>query len=39
MPNLELYVQLEAKAGKEAEVENYLRGGLPVAENEPATIS
>ena len=39
MPNLALYVQLEAKAGKEAEVENFLRGGLPVVENEPATIS
>jgi len=39
MPNLALYVQLEAKAGKEAEVENFLRGGLPIVENEPATIS
>ena len=39
MPNLALYVQLEAKAGKETEVENFLRGGLPIVENEPATIS
>ena len=39
MPNLALYVKLEAKAGKEAEVENFLRGGLSIVENEPATIS
>ena len=39
MPNLALYVKLEAKKGKEAEVENFLRGGLPIVENEPATIS
>jgi len=39
MPNLALYVKLEAKVGKEAEVENFLRGGLPIVENEPATIS
>ncbi len=39
MPNLALYVKLEAKAGKENEVENFLRSGLAIVENEPATIS
>jgi quinol monooxygenase YgiN len=39
MPQLALYVQLEAKNGKEEEVENFLRSGLSVVENEPATIS
>ena len=39
MPQLALYVQLEAKEGKEAEVEQFLRGGLSIVENEPATIS
>ena len=39
MPNLALFVQLEAKKGKEAEVENFLRSGLPIVENEPATIT
>ena len=39
MPNLALYVQLEAKPGKEKDVENFLRGGLSIVENEPATIS
>jgi len=32
-----LLVRLEAKAGKEGEVENFLRGGLPVVQDEPAT--
>lgn len=39
MPNLALYVQLEAKPGKEKEVENFLRSGLSVVENEPGTLS
>jgi quinol monooxygenase YgiN len=39
MPNLALFVQLEAKKGKETEVENFLRSGLPIVENEPATIT
>jgi quinol monooxygenase YgiN len=30
---------LEAKAGKEADVENFLRGGLPLVEAEPQTIT
>ena len=39
MPNLALYVQLEAKPGKEKEVEDFLRGGLSIVENEPSTIT
>ena len=38
MVNVALYVQLEAKPGKEAEVESFLRSGLPLVEAEPATI-
>src|SRR5207247_9660101 len=34
-----LFVRLEAKPGKEAEVEGFLRGGLPIVEQEPATVS
>jgi quinol monooxygenase YgiN len=34
-----LFVRLEAKAGKEADVENFLRGGLPLVEAEPQTIT
>ena len=34
-----LFVRLEAKAGKEAEVESFLRGGLSVVREEPATIA
>jgi quinol monooxygenase YgiN len=34
-----LLVRLEAKPGKEAEVESFLRGGLPIVEGEPATIA
>jgi quinol monooxygenase YgiN len=34
-----LYVRLEAKPGKEQEVADFLRGGLPLAEEEPATIA
>jgi len=37
--NLGLFVRLEAKPGKEEEVENFLRGGLAVVEEEPATIA
>ena len=33
-----LFVRLEAKPGKEADVEKFLRGGLPLAEAEPQTI-
>jgi quinol monooxygenase YgiN len=34
-----LYVKLEAKEGKEAEVEAFLRSGLPIVEDEPATTA
>ena len=34
-----LYVHMEAKPGKEAEVAQFLRSGLPLAEAEPATIT
>ncbi len=34
-----LFVRLEAKPGKEAEVEAFLRGGLSVVMEEPATIA
>ena len=34
-----LFVRLEAKPGKEAEVETFLRGGLPLVEAEPATTA
>jgi len=34
-----LFVRLEAKPGKEAEVEALLRGGLALAEQEPATTT
>lgn len=34
-----LLVRVEAKAGKEADVENFLRGALPLVEAEPATIT
>jgi quinol monooxygenase YgiN len=39
MVKVALYVQLEAKPGKEAEVESFLRSGLPLVEAEPATIA
>ena len=34
-----LYVRLEAKSGKEAEVETFLRGGLAIVQQEPATTA
>jgi quinol monooxygenase YgiN len=37
--NVALYVMLQAKPGKEAEVAEFLKGGLPVVEGEPATIA
>ena len=37
MVKLALFVQLEAKPGKEAAIEDFLQGGLPVVEQEPAT--
>ena len=34
-----LLVRLEAKPGKEADVESFLRGGLSIVQQEPATTS
>ena len=34
-----LFVKLEAKAGKEAQVEEFLRGGLALVQQEPATTT
>ena len=39
MTNVGLLVRLEAKKGKELEVEKFLRNGLLLVEREPATIS
>ena len=39
MVKVALFVRLEAKPGKEAEVENFLRGGLQIVQGEPATIA
>lgn len=39
MVNVALFVRLEAKAGREAEVEKFLRGGLSLVQKEPATIA
>jgi quinol monooxygenase YgiN len=39
MVTVALFVRLEAKPGKQAEVEAFLRGGLPLAEAEPATTA
>ena len=39
MVKVGLFVRLEAKPGKEAEVESFLRGGLAVVQDEPATLA
>lgn len=39
MVKLALYVRLEAKPGKEQEVEAFLLGGLSLVEQEPATAA
>jgi quinol monooxygenase YgiN len=39
MVTVALLVRLEAKPGKESEVENFLKGGLPLVQQEPATIA
>jgi len=39
MVNVALLVRLEAKPGKEAEVDSFLRGGLPIVQDEPATTA
>ena len=39
MVKFALYVRLEAKPGKEEEVEQFLQGGLALVEEEPATTA
>jgi quinol monooxygenase YgiN len=39
MVNVALLVRLEAKPGKEAEVESFLKGGLAIVQEEPATTA
>ena len=39
MVNVGLFVRLEAKPGKEAEVESFRRGGLSLVQDEPATTA
>jgi quinol monooxygenase YgiN len=39
MVTVALLVKLEAKPGKEAEVESFLRGGLALVREEPATTA
>lgn len=39
MEKVALLVRLEAKAGKEKEVEDFLRGGLAIVQEEPATTA
>jgi quinol monooxygenase YgiN len=39
MVKVALLVRLEAKPGKEGEVEKFLNSGLPIVEEEPATIT
>ncbi len=39
MVKVALFVRLDAKPGKEAEVEQFLRAGLPMVEEEPGTTA
>ncbi len=39
MVKVALYVRLEAKPGKEAEVEKLIRSSLPIVEEEPGTTA
>jgi quinol monooxygenase YgiN len=39
MVSVALLVRLEAKPGKEGEVESFLRSGLAIVQGEPATIA
>jgi quinol monooxygenase YgiN len=39
MVNVALFVRLEAKPGKEKDVEQFLRSGLPLVNEEPATTA
>ena len=39
MVKVALYVRLDAKPGKETEVESFLKGGLAIVQEEPATTA
>jgi quinol monooxygenase YgiN len=39
MVKVGLYVRVEAKPGKESEVESFIRSGLAIVQEEPATIA
>ena len=39
MVKVALFVRLEAKPGKEVAVEEFLRAGLPIVQDEPATTA
>jgi quinol monooxygenase YgiN len=39
MVKVALLVRLEAKSGKEGEVEAFLKGGLDIVQGEPATVT
>jgi quinol monooxygenase YgiN len=39
MVHVALFVKLQAKSGKEQDVENFLKSGLAIVEGEPATIA
>lgn len=39
MVKVGLFVRLEAKPGKETEVETFLKGGLAIVQEEPATVA
>lgn len=39
MVNVALFVRIEAKPGKEKDVENFLNSGLQLVQQEPATIA
>ena len=34
-----LFVKLNARPGKESDVENFLNGGLPIVQDEPGTLT
>jgi quinol monooxygenase YgiN len=39
MVTVALFVRLDVRPGREAEVESFLRGGLPLVQEEPATTA
>lgn len=39
MAKFALFVTMEAKPGKEAEVEAFLKSGQPIVQNEPGTVA